>query len=47
MPSRTLSSAKISRLGRGKLESGPARDNKTSWLDRRLMLVGVPAEGET
>lgn len=45
MPSRKLSSARRSRLGSGRLESGPARDNRTSWLDRRLMLVGVAAEG--
>ena len=46
-PDIKLSSPMIdSRLGRGKLESGPAMLCNTSWLDLRLilMVVGVAEE---
>lgn len=34
-----------SRFGKGKLESGPAMFNSTSWLDRRFILVVVGTFG--
>lgn len=40
-PSRMPLSSAGSRLGKGKLESGPAMPSRTSWLDRRFILVGV------
>jgi hypothetical protein len=43
MPSRIPFSSPGSRLGRGKLESGPARLRRTSWLDRRFILIDVCA----
>jgi len=45
MPSRMPFSSAGSRLGIGKFDSGPARLSNTSWLDLRLILVGVDVFG--